>query len=517
MAAMLLPMSVWAVDGVLTKDAYITTANTAGNYGNLPSMNVGVGATSLVEFSLGSLPNTLVPSQIEKAVLVFYVNRVAATGNISIATVTPGWGELTVTQATAPSTGAPIASGISVSQTGYIYVDVTSAVQNGLAGGAVSFGIAGDNTVNALLDTKESTTTSHPAQLLVTLVDSGAPGATGPTGATGSTGSDGAPGAVGASGPIGLPGTPGATGAAGAPGATGLPGTPGATGAAGAPGATGLPGTPGATGAAGAPGATGLPGSPGATGLPGTPGATGAAGAPGATGLPGTPGATGAAGPSGAAGSPGATGPAGAAGSPGATGAAGPSGAAGSPGATGPAGAAGSPGATGPAGPSGAAGAKGATGSNGSNGSAGATGATGPAGENQGNGAAATGVELISGGNTGLAIWNRPGGSIQQASLNAEPTVIAPAACTPSMTIWSYAGSFTTWVVATVHPSTSSSTWTVGSTVMSCQTLSAGGSKCTATASNPVSAGTIMTLTTNSTSNPQLPGGGGFFSAFSCQ
>ena len=59
LAATLLPMSAWAVDGVLTKDTYITTANTAGNFGNLPSMNVGVGATSLVEFSLSSLPGSL--------------------------------------------------------------------------------------------------------------------------------------------------------------------------------------------------------------------------------------------------------------------------------------------------------------------------------------------------------------------------------------------------------------------------------------------------------------------------
>jgi hypothetical protein len=226
------------------------------------------------------------------------------------------------------------------------------------------------------------------------------------------------------------------------------------------------------------------------------------AGPTGATGPAGIAGATGATGPAGIAGP---TGPAGIAGPTGPAGIAGPTGATGT---TGPAGPTGATGATGPIGLTGLTGATGATGASGP------AGATGPAGSG-GTGAIPLGIPSSVAAHTGAAAWNSPASSGQAVTLSGTATVIAPTACKPSMTIYSYAGGATTWDLCTVTPSTSSTTWTAGSLIISCSTASAGGSSCTATASSNVSAGTVLTLTSVSCTGT-APLGGGFLTAFSC-
>jgi hypothetical protein len=305
--------------------------------------------------------------------------------------------------------------------------------------------------VSVAFDSKESTSTSHPATLSILLSSSGPAGPTGATGATGATG-------------VGVAGPTGATGATG----VGVAGPTGATGATGA-------GVPGPTGAVGATGATGV----------GVAGPTGAVGATGATGV-------GVAGPTGAVGATGAAG----------VGVAGPTGATGVLGARG---------ATGPTGPTGPTGANSTVA-----GPAGPTGPSGPTGPaaSAGTGSSPLGIPYRVGGNSGTAIWNTPGGNEQQATLNALPATIAPTACKPSMTIWSYAGAAITWNLMSVTPSTSSPTWTPGITIISCNTISTAGSSCAATGTTAqVTQGQILILTT---STETAPGGGGFLSAFSC-
>ena len=132
-------------------------------------------------------------------------------------------------------------------------------------------------------------------------------------------------------------------------------------------------------------------------------------------------------------------------------------GAAGPTGATGPAG---PQGPTGPAGANGANGingvngATGPAGANGTNGVAGPTGPTGPTGGSGGTGLTPVGIPFGIAGHTGLAIWNNPAYPANQTSLNGLVTVIAPTACSPSMTIYSYAGAPMTWNLSSVTPST---------------------------------------------------------------
>ena len=77
----------------------------------------------------------------------------------------------------APVPAASVASTVAVNNgSDYVAVDATAAVQAWLSGTTNSGFIITPNTgVNISFDSKESTTTSHPAILSITLVGSGAP------------------------------------------------------------------------------------------------------------------------------------------------------------------------------------------------------------------------------------------------------------------------------------------------------------------------------------------------------
>ncbi|MGB9198382.1 MAG: DNRLRE domain-containing protein, partial [Terriglobales bacterium] len=84
--------------------------------------------------------------------------------------VNGAWSEGTIDSSNAPPLGAAIASNVSVTtadKNQYILVNVTSAVQAWLNGSEANNGVAlvANSTFNATFDSKESTTTSHPAEL----------------------------------------------------------------------------------------------------------------------------------------------------------------------------------------------------------------------------------------------------------------------------------------------------------------------------------------------------------------
>ncbi len=137
-------------------------------------------------------------------------------------------------------------------------------------------------------------------------------------------------------------------------------------------------------------------------------------------------------------------------------------------------------------------------------------GATGAAGAASGTGANPTGIPLVMSSKSNTTnIYFSPITNVASTIVAPATTVIAPAACTPSMKIWSEVSATVTWQLITVTPVVDSNTWTAGSGIMSCQTV--GATSCTATAGSTVSAGTIMTISTGS-----APGTGGTLMAFSC-
>ena len=211
-----LPVFAFAQSVPLTQDTYVLPG-TAGNYGIQQSIAVGGagGFQSLVQFDLSTLPPGTLASSVSSATLVLFTKTVTTGGTINIDTAGGAWTESVVTGLTAPSPGNAVATGVTVSAAGdYVYVDATAAVQSWITtpGSNNGFIILPISSVNVTFDSKESTSTSHPAQLLVTLSTSGASGATGATGPSGATGATGSTGSTGA---MGTPGAAGATGATG--------------------------------------------------------------------------------------------------------------------------------------------------------------------------------------------------------------------------------------------------------------------------------------------------------------
>jgi Collagen triple helix repeat (20 copies) len=324
-----------ANDGAVAADTFVVSTSPSTNYGGLSNLRVNSSSTTLIWFDLSSLPAGTTSSQIGKAVLRLYVNRVNTSGQVSVLPVTSAWSESTVTYATIPTLGAAVASFTPTTAQQFVLIDVTSMVQGWITTPSSNFGVALTSaTGDMLFDSKENDETSHVAHLDLTVVSQGPqgiPGLQGAIGTTGASGLAGAPGIPGVAGAVGASGATGATGITGAVGATGTPGPPvsfrnawsgsatyaigdavsengssyialvGNTGidpaadvsgsggnwvvlaAGGAAGATGLQGV---QGTAGAIGATGLQGIPGAAGSTGTSGATGPTGATGTTGPP---------------------------------------------------------------------------------------------------------------------------------------------------------------------------------------------------------------------------------------
>ncbi|MGA8742030.1 MAG: DNRLRE domain-containing protein [Terracidiphilus sp.] len=345
-----------ATQAPVAGDSYVNSAYPTTNYGALTNLYVGGGGTAFIQFDLSSLPSGTTSSQISKATLRVFVNRVNTSGAVTVQSVTGSWSESGITYATMPTLGSTVSSFTPAAADQFIAVDVTSLVQGWVTSPSTNFGLAlSSATGNLVLDSKESQQTSHSAELDITVIDQGPAGPIGPQGPQGIQGSVGPIGAQGSQGIQGLTGIPGP---AGATGATGPAGPIGPVGPIGAVGPTGATGATGATGPAGPPvsfqgtwssSTTYSVGA--AVSLNGTSyialqsnlnvnPATDVAG-PGTTwavlALKGATGATGAAGPTGATGSIGPAGPTGAQGTQGLMGNTGPAGPAGPTGPAGPA------------------------------------------------------------------------------------------------------------------------------------------------------------------------------------
>jgi hypothetical protein len=247
-AAALAASSAYATEAVVSGDTYVSSSYPANNFGYQSNLHVDSTSTALIVFDLSSLPSATVSSQISKATLWLYVNRISSSGAVNLKPVTSAWSELAVTYSAIPALGSAMATFTPAAAQQFMAVDVTSLVQGWVTTPSSNYGIALSTASGSILfDSKENGETSHMAKLDITLVNQGSQGAIGPQGASG---------APGATGPQGLQGLTGATGAAGPQGPQGL------TGAMGSQGPQGTVGPTGANGATGPAGATGPQGPP---------------------------------------------------------------------------------------------------------------------------------------------------------------------------------------------------------------------------------------------------------------
>jgi hypothetical protein len=306
-ALALAPIAGFAQTLAPSQDAYYVPGN-GSNFGTATTITVGSsGSIGLIQFDLTQLPAGLTAAQIQKATLTLFLDHVNSGGSINIDTVSAStpWGELTVSGNSGISPGIAVNTSVMTNTAGtFIGLDATAAVQSWITTPSSNNGfmIQANTGTSVQFDSKENTSTSHPATLTIVLVSNG------PTGATGSSGTNGLSGATGATGPTGVAGSTGASGPTGVAGSTGASGSTGPTGVAGSTGVTGATGVAGSTGANGATGPTGTNGTNGATGPTGTNGTNGATGPTGAAST--VPGPSGPAGATGATGVTGAGGPA---------------------------------------------------------------------------------------------------------------------------------------------------------------------------------------------------------------
>lgn len=220
-----------AAQVALIGDASVSTARPSTNFGALSNLYIGNGNTAFLQFDLSTLPAGTTSSQIARATLTVFVNRVNTAGSVTLSPATSAWSESSVTSSTAPSIGTTTGIFMASAAGQYVTLDVTALVQSWVTTPATNFGFALTSTsANLLLDSKENDETAHPATLDITITSQGA---TGPQGVPGPQGPIGPAGANGPQGPIGPQGVPGPAGPAGAIGLTGNTGPAGPTGPAG--------------------------------------------------------------------------------------------------------------------------------------------------------------------------------------------------------------------------------------------------------------------------------------------
>src|SRR6202023_1610952 len=108
-------------------------------------------------------------ANITKATLKLYVNSVTAAGSFNVDYVNGSWAENTISADLAPALGTTIAASVPLTtadKNQYILIDITAAVQAWLSGTANDgLALVGNSPVNATFDSKESTSTSHAAEL----------------------------------------------------------------------------------------------------------------------------------------------------------------------------------------------------------------------------------------------------------------------------------------------------------------------------------------------------------------
>jgi hypothetical protein len=170
-----LPSRALAQQGTLTDDAYTSTSKANKNFGAGDTVQVsGTTDRGFVKFKLTpSLPPNTIGSHVGKATLKLFVDNVATPGTLEIRPVTTAWAEETLTNASAPSLGAPIGT-VTINATNdgkWITIDITQVVKDWLDGVLTNNGLAivPMDQVSVTLDSKENGTTSHEPRLEIVL------------------------------------------------------------------------------------------------------------------------------------------------------------------------------------------------------------------------------------------------------------------------------------------------------------------------------------------------------------
>jgi hypothetical protein len=161
------PASSWADLLYPSADSMINPAYPSTNFGSLPELSISGSSAMLLQFDMSYIPTNYT---VQSARLTFFVNKALVAGTLHIGLASTSWTESGVTYATAPVATSPgVTVAVSASST-FVSVDVGSLVVAQLANGNYGFVISADvsaPTTSVVIDSKESTTTAHPAFLQI--------------------------------------------------------------------------------------------------------------------------------------------------------------------------------------------------------------------------------------------------------------------------------------------------------------------------------------------------------------
>src|SRR5256885_10542303 len=196
-----LPAVAFGQGTPIVGDAYVANASSStasANNGTAPSLvlqgPVATGGYTYIQFDLNKvLPanfngQPITSSMVAKATLKLYATAVTAGGTFDVFEVNGAWCEKTggpcaagITYNNRPATGMLVTNATNIPATGagqYYVVDVTQAVKDWLdyqnsAGGHQNLGLelqaSSGSSISVTFESKESTTTSHNAELSVVL------------------------------------------------------------------------------------------------------------------------------------------------------------------------------------------------------------------------------------------------------------------------------------------------------------------------------------------------------------
>ena len=234
-----MPVAVYSQPTLLS-DSYVATPYIVGEkHGADPTLLINRNNSGYIQFSLAnSLPTGITHQDIDKATLKLFIADINAAGNLTIRRVTQNWKEPTIPVGGIPPaldliTPAKIFKINKAYKGHWVELNITDIVKGWISLPKTNKGIAlaVENTslLDAVIDSKENTDTSH--QAILDLVLKKTTGAIGPMGPAGPIGPVGPAGAIGPAGPIGPVGPDGAIGPMGPAGPIGAVGATGPAGA----------------------------------------------------------------------------------------------------------------------------------------------------------------------------------------------------------------------------------------------------------------------------------------------
>jgi hypothetical protein len=197
------------VSALVAADTSVSMLNPSLTGGASTVLPISADRTVLMRFNLdAALQPSLFGTPVAIATLRLYVNHVGTAGSFDVYPAALNWNEATATFSSAVPDMSLKATFTVTREQQFVFADVTAIVQRWLDTPALNHGLlvrasgVGQLT-SAFLDSRESTSTSHPA---VIDIGFGKPaGPAGPAGATGPAGPQGPPGVNGQNMPRLLP------------------------------------------------------------------------------------------------------------------------------------------------------------------------------------------------------------------------------------------------------------------------------------------------------------------------